>query len=98
LNKENSDSIKNFENISSINYETEINQIKSTLKAKLSEGSVYRVIVHAISVLKQIQRLCEFAIDNPEDYPNTNYYEELLAKINDAMELINKEPIKMETI
>ena len=95
-NDESEDSVGNFESISDYKYETEIPDIKRTLEAKLSEGNIYRTISHSISVLKQIERICDYALSDNLNFPNTDYFEELKLNVQIALELMNREPINVE--
>ena len=71
-------------------------QDERTIASKLSEGNIYRTISHSISVLKQIRRICDCALDNPEYYPDIEYYEKLRNTVDETMALINKSPINTE--
>ena len=66
------------------------------LSAKLTQGNIYRIISHSISALKQIQRICDFALSDSYNYPDSEYYKSLKSTAQKAMELINKEPIRIE--
>ncbi|MBR2068146.1 MAG: DEAD/DEAH box helicase [Candidatus Gastranaerophilales bacterium] len=98
FNSSNPDTIENFEKISSVTSDTQDKDIKRALSAKLSQGNVYRSISHSVSVLKQIQRICDYALSDNFNYPNSDYYETLKNKASLALELINKEPVRTEDI
>lgn len=95
-NSWNQNSIENFENISEIKFETQNPDIKRSLEAKLSQGNIYRTISHTISVLKQIERICDCALNDSDNYPDIEYYEQLKLSAQKAIELMDKEPIKIE--
>ncbi|MBQ8475426.1 hypothetical protein IJ531_00010 [bacterium] len=88
--------IENFEKLSSREVETDNKDIKRSLDAKLSQGNIYRVISHSVSVLKQIERICDAALADSENYPDIQYYEKLKAQAKEALELIYVEPISIE--
>ncbi len=98
FNQTNPDTIENFEKITSLTYKTDKKEIKSMLSAKLSEGNVYRVISHSVSVLKQIIRICDYALSDNDNYPNSDYYADLKEKAITALDLIERKPITIEDI
>ena len=95
-NRENSNTIENFEKISKVSYQTQNPDIQRSLSAKLSQGNIYRTISHTISVLKQIERICDYALSDCENYPNSEYYYELKTTAQKAIELMDREPVNIE--
>ena len=59
----------------------------------LVEGNVYKIITGSISTLKQIVRICDFAISCDDKYPNTSYWETVKENASEAITLLEKEPI-----
>ena len=60
---------------------------------KSSEGNTYKILSQVVSMLNQIIRICEYAIDNPKDYPNTYYWDELKYKAEIGILLTKQNPI-----
>ncbi len=100
LNKQNCDSIQNFEKIinKALSSPSKDNVSRSAFNRKTSEGNVYKIIAQSTSVLKQIRRICEYALMHPEEYPNIEYYAKLKQQSIEALKLIKKEPIANEGI
>ena len=101
LNDKNNDStISNFRKITGSGYnpltQKQIADMKDSAYEylrKSSEGTVYGIISQMISILKQIDKICDFAIQNKELYPNQEYYSELKENAQLAMILIKQNPI-----
>lgn len=95
LNLENENSIANFEKIiqtSDIVASSDSEANQSYLRNS-TEGNVYKIITGSISTLKQIVRICDFAISCDDMYPNTSYWEIVKENAQVALELLDKEPI-----
>lgn len=89
------DSIANFEKISQ-DLNVDIPEFKKTNREyyrRATEGNIYKIIAGSISTLKQIIKICDFALDNEEDFPNVFYWENLKETAHGAIKLLNKEPI-----
>jgi hypothetical protein len=54
------------------------------------------LIAQSISTLKQIDRICDFALLNKSKYPNSQYYENLKENAQVALELLNQPPFNDE--
>jgi len=94
-NELNDNSIANFEKIiDSANIaQSSDNEANKEYERKATEGNVYKIITGSISTLKQIIRICDFAIGSEDKYPNTNYWENLKETAQEAIKLLDKEPI-----
>ncbi len=95
LNQNSDNSIENFEKIvkstdTVISSDYEANK---EYKRNATEGNIYKIIAGSISTLKQIIRICDFAISCDDKYPNTSYWEQLREKAQEAIKLLDKEPI-----
>lgn len=60
---------------------------------KATEGNTYKILSQSVSVLKQIERMAEFALNNPDEYPDSAYYQNLKENASIAVELMNKQPV-----
>lgn len=89
------ESINNFEQIVKTNRIASHNDAKidNRYAAKTSEGNVYKIIAGTISTLKQMIRICDFALDREEYFPNVEYWEIVKENARKAVELLDKEPI-----
>ena len=59
---------------------------------RFEDGNLYRILAQSIDVLKQIVNICEYKLE--ETYcENEEYYENLLEKSLEAIELIKQPPI-----
>lgn len=89
------ESINNFEQIVKTNRIASHNDAKidNRYAAKTSEGNVYKIIAGTISTLKQMIRICDFALDREEYFPNVEYWEIVKENAQKAVELLDKEPI-----
>lgn len=96
-NSDESDSIENFETIVNIPccFEAEAEGVYSYY-AYSTEGNIYKTIAGSISVLKQIARVCDMAIECEEDFPNTYYWVTLKENALEAIKLLDREPINNE--
>ncbi len=90
--------IENFEKLTSLEYNKNDKDVSMTMKAKLSEGNIYRIISHSISVLKQIERLCDAALSDSNNFPNQDYYKNLKDCAIWTLDLIDRKPISVEDI
>ena len=108
LNSINPNSIENFETISLLD-EKELentgseqdkmkNQAIKNYNRQISQGLCYKSLVHTISVLRQIERVCEFALKNPDNYPEVEYYSNLLNNAKYAINLMNVAPLNTEEV
>lgn len=104
LNNENSNSIKNFQEITRIVQDNKDEQKNEKVNSKASiaskeynrfvmEGRVYKLISQSISVLKQICSICDYALSNEKDFPNQEYYLNLYECTESALELMKHDPI-----
>ena len=76
---------------------TDMENASNEYLRKSLEGNVYGIISQMVSIMKQISKICDYAIQNKELYPNQNYYAELKEKAELAMILIKQSPIYDET-
>ena len=104
LNNKNNDSISNFRKLTNsgcnpLTHEqmTNTKDAAQEYLRKTQEGNVYSIISQMISILKQIDKICDFAIQNKELYPNQKYYLELKENAQLATILIKQNPIYDET-
>ena len=93
LNQHSQNSIKNFDEIMTFETENEKESLKNTYKNLSTAGDNYKLISQSISILKQMDYICDFAIANEDDFPNTQYWTNLKAKISNAIKSMNKPPI-----
>lgn len=89
------DSIANFEEIVNTLNITPAPDHESNreYKTKAKEGNIYKIITGSISTLKQLTRICDYAIERPDLYPNKSYWETIKENALVAQELLSKEPI-----
>ena len=89
------DSINNFEKIyMTQNIQTSADtKLNKNYERKATEGNIYKIITGAISTLKQITNICDWAISAPDLYPNTSYWEKVKENAQIAIDLLDKEPI-----
>lgn len=96
LNEQNpDDSIGNFEKIvasGNCAYSQNAKELKE-YQRKTREGNVYKLITGSISTLKQIIRICDYALYEPDKFPNTSYWQFVKENAQSAIELLDKEPI-----
>ena len=102
-NGKKSDSINNFRKITGttplgaiLNNSATPDYSVEEFNRKANEGHVYKLIAQSISTLKQIDRICDFALSNKNKYPNSQYYENLKENAQVALELLNKPPFNDE--
>ena len=57
---------------------------------------MYKLIAQTISTLKQIDKICDFALANQEMYPNQQYYKDLKENAIIAKELLEQKPFNDE--
>ena len=74
----------------------EKNNLIKNYNRKAQQGNVYRVFAHTISVLKQISRICNYALSDPDNYPEVEYYQRLLELSQKGIELMSLPPIDTE--
>ena len=65
----------------------------SRYENKMSEGNVYKIIAGSISTLKQMIRICDYALSNEESFPNAEYFKIVKENAKEAIKLLDKEPI-----
>lgn len=65
----------------------------SRYENRMSEGNVYKIIAGSISTLKQMIRICDYALSNEESFPNSEYYKIVKENAKEAVKLLDKEPI-----
>ncbi len=94
LNQKNDNSIENFENLIKIINDSSLS--KDEIKRKTTLGNIYKIIAQSISNLKQIIRICDYALANPDTFSNEKYWQDLELSALCAIELIQKEPINNE--
>jgi hypothetical protein len=95
LNQIEPNSIANFEKIvaSASEVASSDSEANKEYARKATEGNVYKIITGAISTLKQMIRICDFAIMCDDMYSNTSYWETVKENAQLALELLDKEPI-----
>lgn len=69
---------------------------KREFNSSIDEGDVFKIIAQTITTLKQIQRICDFAISNEELFPNIEYYQNLKETAQKALKLTDVFPINCE--
>ena len=74
----------------------EISPSQKELIRKSGEGNIYKIIAQTISTLKQIDKICDFALENKSLYPNQNYYEDLKENALISRELLEQIPFNDE--
>lgn len=60
---------------------------------KAQEGNAYKVLAQSCSILKRIEAICDFALQNPDLYPNQQYYENLKETADLSLILLKQDPI-----
>ena len=98
LNKNDEDSISNFEKIvhqptMSLGNDKAQNEVAREFNRRLNEGHIYKSLAQSVSVLKQIDRICTFALNNPDDFYNVEYYKNLQDKTQQALYLMKMPPV-----
>ncbi len=93
LNQNNPDSVSNFNKILKFSAPTDEEGLKSQYKARVTEGDTYKIIAQTISVLKQISYICDYALENYEDFPNEEHWQTLKEKSEQAINIMNRPPI-----
>jgi len=96
LNSKNSDSISNFREITKKQPCLEKDYVIKEFNRCTQEGNVYRTLSRTVSLLKQLLRICEYTLSNPELYPNSTYYEKLKENAQLALFLIEAKPLNEE--
>ncbi len=104
MNDSDSNTISNFKGITgsidnALN-EQEIKkfgEISSLYNKKALEGNVYKIISQSISILNRIDKICDFALENPDKYPNSKYYSNLKETAQLAIILLKQNPIQDES-
>ena len=59
---------------------------------KNREGNVYNIIAQSCSILKRIYSICDFALQNPDEY-NKAYYSQLKETAELALLYLQQNPI-----
>ena len=67
--------------------------LRSEYLRKSNEGSVYDIISQTVTILKQINIICNYALDNPVDFPETKYWKDLKEKAELAILATKQNPI-----
>ena len=100
LNDKEIDTIGNFRKIAEIskfNLAKNIDETNSRaideFIIKSSEGNTYKILSQVVSMLNQITRICEFALENPNEYRNSTYWQDLKDKAEVAILLTKQNPI-----
>lgn len=93
LNQNRQSSIENFNTILTPYGECGSEELKNIYNDKAKEGDVYKVIAQSISVLKQMKYVCNCALENSVDFPNSEYWYSLREKCDEAIWLMNRPPI-----
>ena len=104
LNDKDNNSISNFRKITGSGYspltpaqQMDYKEATSEYTRLSSEGNVHNVISQTVSILKQICKICDFALGYPDLYPNRDYYNELKENAELALILVKQNPIYDET-
>ena len=105
LNESGRDSIQNFKLLTELqktnqnkkNKNKKTNEALDDYNRKAIEGNVYKIISQSVSLLNRTDAICDFALENPDKYPNTAYYSDLKTKVAQALDLIKQNPIYDET-
>ena len=89
------ESINNFEQItkSGLIEAGSDSLTNSRYENRMSEGNVYKIIAGSISTLKQIIRICDFALNKEESFLNSEYYQIVKENAQEAIKLLDKDPI-----
>ncbi len=98
LNDNNQNSVDNFirltkEPMTDEDTDDYLIEARSEYLRKIKQGSVYKIISQSVSTLKTIARICDFALMNPEKFPNTSYYENLKENSELALLLLVQKPV-----
>ena len=93
LNQNRQSSIENFNTILTPYGECGSEKLKNIYNDKAKEGDVYKIIAQSISVLKQMKYVCNCALENSADFPNSEYWYSLREKCDEAIWLMNRPPI-----
>ncbi|MBR6297807.1 MAG: hypothetical protein IKR34_01035, partial [Candidatus Gastranaerophilales bacterium] len=93
LNQNRQSSIENFNTILTPYGECGSEELKNIYNDKAKEGDVYKIIAQSISVLKQMKYVCNCALENSVDFPNSEYWYSLREKCDEAIWLMNRPPI-----
>ena len=97
LNEISDNSTDNFRQLITNLQDTQNTDFKSKEYSRKSyEGNIYKILTNTITVLKQINNICDFALKHPEIYPNQNYYRKLKENVQDALLLSEKDSIGSE--
>lgn len=99
LNEKSADSVANFNLITN---ETSIDptiagkkkgsKCNDEFRRKIREGNVYNIIAQSCSILKRIYSICDFALQNPDEY-NKAYYSQLKETAELALLYLQQNPI-----
>ena len=105
LNQHSNNSIQNFENLVNMDKfddkvfksdgsfdEEKSNSIKD-FNRRITEGNIYKLISQTTSSLKQISRLCDFALNHKDLYPDTKYWQNLKKTTQKALTLTKLPPL-----
>lgn len=60
---------------------------------RASEGNVYLILSQIVSILNQINKICNYALSNPNDYPDADYWKELKENCELANLLMKQSPV-----
>lgn len=82
LNEENEDSVQNWSKL----------YYKSDKRFYKDEGTMFKSIMMTIDLLRQLRIVAEQGMIIANSSSDYNYYKELTTKIDEAIDLINKEP------
>lgn len=93
LNKYRPDSISNFEKIITYTTSEDSEEQKEIFASSTAEGDCYKLIAQTVSVLKQMSYICDYAMKNEYNFPNTEYWQSVKEKTQQAIDLMNKPPI-----
>lgn len=99
LNQKDKNPIANFETIANLPFVEYTKQDekkdfiwKQCFNKKLHESAVYKTIVQTITVLKQMSRICDYALERKDIYSNSKYWTDLKDNTAKAIEMIKKPP------
>lgn len=100
LNDNDKDSIKNFRAITgsldkAINEQEmkKLGEASILYNRKALEGNVHKILSQSVTILKQIDKICDFALSNSDIYPNRDYYSNLKETAQLALLLMKQNPI-----
>ena len=104
LNNKDNNSISNFRKITGSGFspltpaqQMNYREATSEYTRLSSEGNVHNVISQTVSILKQISKICDFALEHADLYPNQDYYNELKENAELALIITKQNPIYDET-